>query len=49
MINKGIGKAINYTGIGGIDKSFGFFFGFIGAYIVCICIFSTVNNCLHYQ
>ena len=28
MINKSIGKAIKYTGIGGIDKIFGFFFGF---------------------
>ena len=26
MINKSIGKAIKYTGIGGIDKFFGFFF-----------------------
>ncbi|MDB0053908.1 CvpA family protein [Candidatus Pelagibacter sp.] len=44
MINKSIGKAIKYTGIGGIDKFFGFFFGILRTYIVCICIFSTVNN-----
>ena len=29
MINKGISKAVTYTGIGGLDKIFGFFFGFI--------------------
>ena len=26
LINKGIGKAVTYTGIGGLDKIFGFFF-----------------------
>jgi len=33
LINKGISKAVSYTGIGGLDKTFGFFFGFIKAYI----------------
>ena len=28
VVNKGISKAVNYTGIGGLDKTFGFFFGF---------------------
>ena len=28
MINKGISKAIRYTGIGSLDTIFGFFFGF---------------------
>ena len=40
LINKGISKAITYTGIGGLDKTFGFFFGFIKAYIISVCIFS---------
>ena len=40
LVNKGISKAINYTGIGGIDTTFGFFFGFIKAYIISVCIFS---------
>ena len=43
MINKGIGKAVNYTGIGRIDTIFGFFFGFIRGYVICVCIFSTVS------
>ena len=49
MINKSIGKAVKYTGIGGIDKIFGFFFGILRTYIVCICIFSTVNNFFDYK
>ena len=49
MINKSIGKAIKYTGIGGIDKFFGFFFGILRTYVVCICIFSTVNNFFDYK
>jgi membrane protein required for colicin V production len=40
MINKGISKAVRYTGIGSLDTVFGFFFGFIRAYIISICIFS---------
>ena len=43
LVNKGISKAITYTGIGGLDKTFGFFFGFIKAYIVSICIFSVIH------
>ena len=43
LINKGISKAVSYTGIGGLDKTFGFFFGFIKAYIVAVCIFSGVH------
>ena len=29
LINKAISKGISYTGIGGLDKTFGFFFGFV--------------------
>tara|TARA_B100001540_G_scaffold260358_1_gene239036 strand:+ start:511 stop:1053 length:543 start_codon:yes stop_codon:yes gene_type:complete len=43
MINKGIGKAITYSGLGNLDKVFGFFFGFIRSYIICVCIFSTIT------
>ena len=49
MINKSVGKAIKYTGIGGIDKFFGFFFGILRTYVVCMCIFSTVNNFFDYK
>ena len=43
MINRGISKAISYSGIGSLDTLFGFFFGFIRGYIVCVCIFSGIH------
>ena len=43
MINKGIGKAVTYSGLGTRDKVFGFFFGFLRSYIICVCIFSTIT------
>tara|TARA_Y100001970_G_scaffold291180_1_gene427404 strand:- start:196 stop:741 length:546 start_codon:yes stop_codon:yes gene_type:complete len=49
IINKGISKAIKYTGIGSLDTLFGFFFGFIRAYIVSICIFSGVHIVYNYD
>ena len=49
MINKGIGKVIKYTGIGSLDAVFGFFFGFIRSYIICICIFSGVHIVYNYD
>ena len=49
MINKGISRAIRYTGIGSLDTVFGFFFGFIRAYIISICIFSGVHIVYNYD
>ena len=49
MINKGLSKAISYTGIGSLDTVFGFFFGFIRAYIISICIFSGVHIVYNYD
>ena len=43
MINKGIGKAVKYSGLGSLDSIFGFFFGFIRGYILCVLLFSAVN------
>ena len=43
MINKGLSKAVSYSGIGSLDTVFGFFFGFVRAYIISICIFSGVH------
>ena len=34
---------MKYTGLGKLDRTFGFFFGFIRSYIVAICIFSAIN------
>ena len=49
MINKGISKAVKYSGIGTIDTIFGFFFGFVRSYIICVCLFSTVNIVYNYN
>ena len=48
MINKGIGKAVTYSGLGTLDKVFGFFFGFLRSYIICVCIFSTITIAVSY-
>ena len=49
LINKGLSKAINYTGIGSLDTVFGFFFGFIRAYVISICIFSGAHIVYNYD
>ena len=49
LVNKGIGKAVRYTGIGGLDRTFGFFFGLIKAYIISVCIFSGIHIVYNYD
>ena len=49
VINKGTSKAIRYTGIGSLDTFFGFFFGFIRGYIICVLLFSAVNIVYNYN
>ena len=49
IINKGVSKTIKYSGIGSLDTIFGFFFGFIRAYIISICIFSGVHIVYNYD
>ena len=49
IINKGISKTVKYSGIGKVDTVFGFFFGFVRAYIVCVCFFATVNIFYNYK
>ena len=49
MINKGISKAIRYTGIGSLDTIFGFFFGFLRAYVISVCIFSAIHIVYNYD
>ena len=43
MINKGISKAVTYSGMGTLDKIFGFFFGFLKGYFIAVCVFATIN------
>ena len=49
LINKGISKAVRYTGLGSLDTIFGFFFGFIRSYIIAICIFSGIHIVYNYD
>ena len=49
MINKGISKAVRYTGVGSLDTVFGFFFGFLRAYIISLCIFSGIHIVYNYD
>ena len=49
MINKGISKAVTYSGLGTLDKIFGFFFGFLRSYVIVVCIFSTISIIYNYD
>ena len=43
VIGKTLSKAVTWTGVGSIDKTFGLFFGVFIGYIVSVCIFSVLN------
>ena len=43
LINKAVSKAVSYTGIGTIDKVFGFLFGFVKSYIVIVCLYTAAH------
>jgi len=43
LINRGISKAVRYTGLGSLDTIYGFFFGFVRSYIIAVCIFSGIH------
>ena len=49
LTGKTLGKAVTWTGVGSIDKGFGFLFGFFKGYIVSICLFSIFNWFYPYQ
>ena len=49
LIGKILGRAVTWTGVGAIDKGFGFLFGFFKGYIVSICVFSILNWFYPYQ
>ena len=42
LIGKSLGRAVTWTGVGSIDKAFGFLFGFFKGYVVSICLFSIL-------
>ena len=43
VIGKALGKAVTWTGVGSIDKTFGMLFGVLKGYVVSVCIFSILN------
>ena len=49
MVSKGISRAVQYTGIGSLDTVFGFFFGFLRAYIISVCVFSGIHIVYNYN
>jgi len=49
LIGKTLSKAVTWTGVGSIDKGFGFLFGFFKGYIVSVCLFSIFNWFYPYQ
>ena len=49
LLGKALGRAITWTGVGSIDKSFGLLFGFFKGYVVSICLFSILNWFYPYQ
>ena len=49
MINKGISQAVKFVGLGRLDSVFGFFFGFIRSYVVCVLLFSAIDIIYNYN
>ena len=49
IINKGLSRAVKFSGLGKLDTLFGFFFGFLRGYIICVCIFTTFNIFYNYS
>ena len=49
VANKGISKTVKFIGLGRVDSVFGFFFGFIKSYIICVLIFSAIDTVFNYN
>ena len=49
LTGKTMGKLFAYTGVGSVDKSFGFFFGIFKGYVFIVCIFTVVNWFYSYE
>ena len=49
VVGKALGRAVTWTGVGSIDKTFGLLFGFFKGYVVSVCIFSILNWFYPYQ
>ena len=49
LIGKSLGRLFSYTGLGPVDKLFGFFFGIFKGYVFAVCIFSLSNWFYSYE
>ncbi len=49
LTGKSLGRLFSYTGLGSVDKIFGFFFGIFKGYIFAVCIFSIINWFYSYE
>jgi len=49
MVNKSVSKAVKFVGLGRLDSIFGFFFGFIRSYVICVLIFSAIDIIYNYS
>ena len=49
VVGKSLGRAVTWTGMGSIDKTFGSIFGVFKGYIVSICLFTILNWFYPYQ
>tara|TARA_B110000881_G_C18568869_1_gene514401 strand:+ start:903 stop:1448 length:546 start_codon:yes stop_codon:yes gene_type:complete len=49
LIGRSLSRAVTWTGLGSIDKSFGLVFGIFKGYVVTICLFTILNWFYPYQ
>jgi membrane protein required for colicin V production len=40
---RAINKAVTWSGLGSVDKTFGLVFGIFKGYVICVCFFSLLN------
>ena len=43
IAGRALSRAVTWTGVGSIDKTFGILFGFFKGYVVSVCLFSILN------
>ena len=49
LFGRTLGRLFSYTGMGPVDKIFGFFFGIFKGYVFFVCFFSIVNWFYSYE
>ena len=49
IMGRSLSKAVTWTGLGSVDKTFGLLFGLFKGYVVSVCIFSILNWFYPYQ